>query len=332
MRKTTIVGPDGATTTIVTRGGCGLSGCVTWFVVLFVLAAPAAYFGPWAIAAYVFLAAVFGLAMYGMHLRNAKPKPMQPWGAAPPPPPPPPPMPRSHGGKLPGMLALTVQVNGDPTIAWLTGVVAGGTVLLALATFVLALQTRTSVTEAGKVANAAKEEADATLALVREARRDRDLAVQPVLVLGKEQAGGAGFRPGVQLRNIGRGPAIRTRVFLWAGGDVLWNPGPGFHVASGEAYPPPTVSIAIPCLPLDEQQSADSVTDIPGSEHPMADLLAICLDQLGNALMFNLRTGNPPVLSRPSDPDRPTWATAASDTYSTVQPPDEPPTPWVAYV
>lgn len=232
------------------------------------------------------------------------------------------------------MLAITVQVNGDPVIAWLTGVVAVATLLMAGATFFLAFQTWESVKEAGKVANAAKEEADATLALVGEARRDSDLAVQPVLVLSAESASGTPTEHAVRLRNIGRGPAIRTRVFRWAGGALFWNSGPGFPLAAGETFPPlPATGVPSPGLLLDRQRGASGVSDIPGGERPTADenLSVICLDQLGNALRFNLRTGDPPELSRPNDPQRPTWATAAFDTYSTVQPPDEPPTPLVAF-
>jgi Flp pilus assembly protein TadB len=47
MTRTTITGPDGKVTTVVTRSGCGsgLSGCF-WIVLgLFVVAAPAVYFG-----------------------------------------------------------------------------------------------------------------------------------------------------------------------------------------------------------------------------------------------------------------------------------------------
>ena len=195
------------------------------------------------------------------------------------------------------MLAQTFQLNGDPVSEWLTGVVAVGTVLLAVGTFVMAWQTRKSVKEAGKVANAAKEEADATLALVGEARRDRDLAVQPVLVLTKEEAGGTPPRHAVRLRNIGRGPAIRARVFRWAEGALYWNSGSGFPLAAGETVPPgPTGEAPSPCLHLDQQRGASGVTDIPGEERPRGDqnLLAFCLDQLGNALMFNLRTVRPP--------------------------------------
>jgi membrane protein implicated in regulation of membrane protease activity len=87
MSKTVITHPDGSQTVVRKTGFAG--GCFTWFVVLFVLAAPAAYFGPWAIAAYVFLAGVMGLAMYGLHLKNAKQKPTQSEPPMPPPMPPP---------------------------------------------------------------------------------------------------------------------------------------------------------------------------------------------------------------------------------------------------
>lgn len=193
-------------------------------------------------------------------------------------------------------------------------------------TVFLALKTRASVQVASRVADAAKEEADATLALVSEAGRDRDLAVQPVLVLTAEQAGSSSPRHAVQLRNIGRGPAIRTRVFLWAEGAVHWNAGPGFPVAAGETLPREALGAPARCMPLDREQGAASVSDLPGGERPMAneDLWAYCLDQLGNALKFNLRTGDPPDISRSSDPQRPAWVTAAFDTYASRQPPANP--------
>ena len=238
------------------------------------------------------------------------------------------------------MLAQTLQVTGDPVLAWLTGIAAGATVVMAAATLFLALQTRASVEVAGRVADAAKEEADAakqeadaTLALVSSAGRDRDLAVQPVLVLTGEQASSSTPRHGVQLRNIGRGPAIRTRVFLWGEGNLYWNSGPGLPVAASEALPRTALDAPAHSIPLDRERGAKGVTDIPGAERPMAneDLWAYCLDQLGNALKFNLRTGDPPEVSRSSDLQRPTWVTSAFETYASRQPPDDP-APMVARV
>ncbi len=206
----------------------------------------------------------------------------------------------------------------DPALDWITGALAAVTAVMAGATVWLGWQTRDAV-------KVAEKEAEATVALGTEARRDRDLAVQPVLVLIEEQASGTPTYHAVRLRNIGRGPAIRTRVFRWAGGALFWNSGPGFPLAAGETHPPvPTPGAPSPALHLDSQRGASGVKDIPGGERPTADqnLLAICLDQVGNALYFNLRTGDPPVLSRPSDPERPAWATAALEAYTRVQPPD----------
>jgi hypothetical protein len=55
------------------------------------------------------------------------------------------------------------------------------------------------------------------------------------------------------------------------------------------------------------------VTDIPGSEKPNEDWWAFCLDQLGNALQFNLRTGDPPEVSRHDDQERQAWVKAIYD-------------------
>lgn len=65
MRKTVIQHPDGSVTTVTTKGGCS-SGCgflVTAFLLVLVLAIPAASFGPWAIPAYIALGAIVVLVI-----------------------------------------------------------------------------------------------------------------------------------------------------------------------------------------------------------------------------------------------------------------------------
>lgn len=181
---------------------------------------------------------------------------------------------------------------------WFTGGVALATLLMAGTTVYLGVQTRRAV-------KAAQKEADATLALVEQARQDRELAVQPVLVLSLE-ADGDDRGPQVQLRNLGRGPAIRTRVFRWKSGAVHWN-GDSFVVAADETYPPLSPKADESYRLLQRQRGATGEHDIPGNDASPNDLWAYCLDQLGNTIQFNLRTGDPPVMSRPADVNRPSW-------------------------
>lgn len=85
-RVTTIItGPDGSVTRIVTRrSGCG---CLTLLAAIVVLFGPAAWFGSWAVPAYVFLG-VLALAAIASSLRKNvhRTAPMPP--PAPPAPPP----------------------------------------------------------------------------------------------------------------------------------------------------------------------------------------------------------------------------------------------------
>jgi len=88
-RVTTIItGPDGSVTKIVTRrSGCG---CLTFLAVVVVLFGPAAWFPlPWAITAYIALAAVVVLAGIARLVENAR---RTAAAATPQPPPAPPPV------------------------------------------------------------------------------------------------------------------------------------------------------------------------------------------------------------------------------------------------
>jgi hypothetical protein len=59
MRTTKITGPDGSVTTIKQTSGCG---CLTLLAFLVVVFGPAAWFGAWAVPAYVAL----GLIVVGI--------------------------------------------------------------------------------------------------------------------------------------------------------------------------------------------------------------------------------------------------------------------------
>jgi len=99
----------------------------------------------------------------------------------------------------------------------------------AVATQDAAEATRDAATAARDDAAASRAEADATVALVVEAQIDRRLEIQPVLV----QAVATQLMSGLSIANIGRGPAIRTVVYLMGAGVVLHTEGGGFALAPG---------------------------------------------------------------------------------------------------
>jgi hypothetical protein len=80
---TTITGPDGGVTRIVTRrSGCG---CLTFLAAVVVLFGPAAWFPlPWAITAYIALGAVVVVGVVGRLVQNARRTVPQPPPAPPP--------------------------------------------------------------------------------------------------------------------------------------------------------------------------------------------------------------------------------------------------------
>jgi hypothetical protein len=185
------------------------------------------------------------------------------------------------------MLAATVQVHvsGDPTLDWITLGLAVVTAIMAIATVYLGIQTRQSIT-------VSQSEANATLDLVKETRRDRELGIQPVIVLLREAPYG-------QVKNIGRGPALKTRIFLFRGDALYWTK----RFAASADSKPIDFQFETPRPQLNPQH-------MPRSAAPSENLWAYCVDQLGNALRFDLRSGDPPAISRPTDDDRPMWADA----------------------
>lgn len=182
---------------------------------------------------------------------------------------------------------------------------AGGLIAMApvLVVGYQSVQTRRAV-------DAAREDAAASRQLAVEAQRDRELAVQPFVTAGDRASSGASG-PGVSLRNIGRGPAIQLRVLQWHAGAVYWNP-TAILLASGEWLPDTRNPLSDhPLLQLSKQRGATGVSDYIVSAGSPHDLVAFCLDQLGNRLRFNLRTGDPPAIWRASDPP-PEWADSLS--------------------
>jgi len=200
--------------------------------------------------------------------------------------------------------ALMLAVAGI-TVGSFTGqsALAGGLIALSpvLVIGYQSVQTRRAV-------DAAREDAAASRQLALEAQRDRELAVQPFVTVG-DRSGGSPQGPTISLRNIGRGPAIQLRVLQWQAGAIFWNPA-ALLLASGESVPPDTSPLSDPPLiALSNQRGATGARDYVVSSTTPYDLAAYCLDQLGNRLRFNLRTGEPPELWRGDDPP-PEWAEA----------------------
>lgn len=180
---------------------------------------------------------------------------------------------------------------------------AGGLIALApvLVIGYQSVQTRRAV-------DAARDDAAASRQLALEAQRDRELAVQPFVTLG-DRSGATPHGPTVSLRNIGRGPAIQLRVLQRRAGAIFWN-ADAILLASGETLPDANSPLdGPPLLVLSNQRGAAGVRDYVVSETSPHDLAAYCLDQLGNRLRFNLRTGDPPEIWRASD-QPPEWSEA----------------------
>ena len=210
---------------------------------------------------------------------------------------------------LPAAQAINVTIHQP--FDWVSLLVAIATFGLALITVWLGFQARAS-------ASAAQKEASATVQLGEEARRDRELAVQPVIVLLDSSPNPGAGKPGIQLANVGRGPAISLRVLQWHSGEVFWS---RFRsLAAGQTLPSPLVRELSPGTAsewfyLTERRGAASVELSFADPEPPGDLIAYCLDQLGNGLRFRLRTGDPPERWRPGADPEPPWATALRDPF-----------------
>ena len=157
--------------------------------------------------------------------------------------------------------------------------------------------------------------AEASLAIVRETQRDRELAVQPVLIASTAVLAGNGS-PVVQLQNIGRGPAIRVRIFWRVNTVPRYTSQVELHLGAGATLPAayhPAPGIANtqegPGLQLTGQRLANEVPAEVVGFHQPENFIAYCLDQLGNRLRFNLRTGEPPKVWPSNDEaPPPDWA------------------------
>jgi hypothetical protein len=186
-------------------------------------------------------------------------------------------------------------------VAATTGNAALGAGLVALATMAVILyqsvQTRRAV-EVGA------REAEASVAMLEEARRDRELAVRPFLDLTVHITTD-NLPPVVYagVRNVVNGPAINVRVLRRLVGEVLWND--EFILRPGEVHP----TLEGSGIPLTNRRGFREVDPALVGERPPDDLIAYCQDLLGNGLRFRLRTGEPPEEWRRGEA-QPPWGTA----------------------
>jgi hypothetical protein len=186
------------------------------------------------------------------------------------------------------------------------GLVAAGT---ALVIFYQSYQTR-------KAADATKADADASAKMLTEVQHDRELGVRPVIVLINSVADNGTL--GVQVENVGRGPAIGLRIVQWHAGEVFWSQ--PATVAPGSTLPAGLETVylmgtAIQWTTLEGHLGAASVDpDLAQRDHPN-DLIGYCIDLLGNGLRFRLRVGEPPTVWRPTTEAEPPWATALKEPF-----------------
>ena len=199
-------------------------------------------------------------------------------------------------------VALIVAAGAEGVAAVATIYLATKTRALARDTKELAIKTADVAVQTAKAADAATDEAAATLQLAEESRLQRDLAWQPLLKAEVQSglASGDKITLTVKLTNIGRGPALDC-VYVARDESNRWcRTFPG-HLGADE----PVVS------------RADSGTGEPPWEvlAPLADSddqtarlmsVLVCSDQFGNRFRF---VGPRTEVSRLADTDKPPWAT-----------------------
>jgi hypothetical protein len=216
---------------------------------------------------------------------------------------------------------LAAVASALAVVGIVVGALSGSTVfaagLIALATMLVILyqsvQTRRAV-------DAAKADADASMRMIREVQRDRELGVQPVIVLLNASPNIGNGLPGVQIENVGRGSAIGLRLVQWHSGELFWS-GAARTLAPGKSLPSPLEEGDVPLgrhsnwLTLHERRGAASVDASFAQPDPPNDLIAYCVDQLGNGLRFRLGAPEVPTIWRQATEPEPDWATALKEPF-----------------
>jgi hypothetical protein len=171
-----------------------------------------------------------------------------------------------------------------------------------IATAVLALFTATMAGFTGWLGWQSKRDADASIAMGKEMRADRELAVQPFLVL----TSGLGNQvDSVNLGNIGRGPALIIMLFTTNLGVVHWRQHEFAALREGTATDPDQPIRLTGQIGVGHQDAPRAYIELDGKTRTVA----YCCDQLGNYLRFDLRTGEPPDVWRRGEEPKP-WALA----------------------
>jgi len=192
-----------------------------------------------------------------------------------------------------GVQIVQIQPTSDLMLDLLTGLLALVTAVMAGATVFLGATTLRSAREAARTSSAAQAEADATLALVLETRRNRELEMQPVVV--RVTAASVVIEPGrtvpgVRLQNVGRGAAVGARGVQQIGGDVFWT-GSALHARQrGNSADESVSPVDVPPLILSGSCGAASVEP---SLVSLGEICVFCFDQLGNGLKLCILGGQP---------------------------------------
>jgi hypothetical protein len=226
--------------------------------------------------------------------------------------------------------ALVLAVGGV-MLGWLSHDAVVGAGLIALATMVVilyqSLQTRLAADETRRAAQATKADADASVKMLDEVRKDRELNAQPVVILLRSIPNTGKGTAGVQVENVGRGPAIGLRVVQLVGGELLWSE--PTTLAAGRTLPSDVEVLVREMggiirtgetnwLHLGGEDRRRGIASVDASfaepEQPN-DLIAYCKDQLGNGLRFRLRIGEPPLTWHPSTEPEQDWATALREPF-----------------
>jgi hypothetical protein len=171
----------------------------------------------------------------------------------------------------------------------LAAVAAGAQIVAAGGTIVLALKTSRLATKTADLATDTRDEATATVALSREAKRDRELRYRPVILATanvqnpiSENAAGIVLYS-VSLRNVGQGPALRCALALIGERGTYLEYGLGALAAGEDTGSRPSLD-ARPILP-----PVSSIFDPPSgmSQPPKAKTLVVTYEDLvGNRWRF----------------------------------------------
>jgi hypothetical protein len=201
------------------------------------------------------------------------------------------------------------------SVDWATVAVTGA----AVATAVSAVFTARMAIKTGDLAKAANKEAAAVVdqgevlerqatamaELAEEARRDRELAWQPLLTL--ENLGFSGNanarRITVRVTNVGSGPALNSSIFVSDGGQ--WGQSPRFVFRSGDEDSR--------SMNMDSLDRSEVFEPTPGFRRVPSvrqgqlppELVALCTDALGRRWRFS--PGWPNETVGPDAVDQPTW-------------------------